>query len=114
MSTPDNGECLLYISMFLFCPSARAMKAPRNLPRLLWTLLLGMTTVPALPAQVPDAASAGERIHQLRELASRRHIKPYELLRNSAGEYPSERTVFRDVKTGTVLWKLSHNPGYNL
>lgn len=90
------------------------MKALRNHPRLLWPLLLGlMTTVPGLAAPEPDHALAGDRIDQLTELASRRHIKPYELLQNSAGEYPSERTIFRDVQTGTVIWKMSHNPGYN-
>jgi len=89
------------------------MKAPRNLPRLLGSLLLGITTVPALAAPEPNLSPAGDRIDQLSELASRRHIKPFELLQNSVGEYPSERTIFRDVQAGTVIWKMSHNPGYN-
>lgn len=89
------------------------MKALQNLPCLLGPLLLGMMIVPDLFAAEPDALSDGDRIDQLSELASRRHIKPFELLRTSAGEYPSERTIFRDVKTGTVIWKMSHNPGYN-
>jgi len=89
------------------------MKAPRNFSRFLCPLLLGVTTLPAFAALEPDPLPAGDRIDQLSELASRRHIKPYELLRTSAGEYPSERTVFRDVKTGAVIWKMSHNPGYN-
>lgn len=91
------------------------MKATWNLARLFWLLLLGsmMITVLALAAPEPGAAPAGDRIQQLSELASRRHIKPYELLQTSTGEYPSERTIFRDVKTGTVIWKMSHNPGYN-
>jgi hypothetical protein len=72
-----------------------------------------MMTVAGWSAPEPEAASAADRIQQLHELSERRHIKPYELLRTLAGEYPSERTIFRDVKTGTVIWKMSHNPGYN-
>ncbi len=89
------------------------MKTLRSLPRLLWPLLLGMTATPALAAPELDHSSAEERIDQLSELASRRHIKPFEGLRTSVGEYPSERTIFKDVTTGTVIWKMSHNPGYN-
>jgi hypothetical protein len=89
------------------------MKAPHDLPRILVSLLLGLTAVSGLAAPEPDHSSAEDRVNQLTELASRRHIKPYELLQNSAGEYPSERTIFRDVKAGTVIWKTSHNPGYN-
>ena len=86
------------------------MKALRHLPRLLWLSLLGITVASALAAQEP---SAEDRIQQLGELASRRHIKPFELLRTAAGEYPGERTLFKDVTTGAVIWKMSHNPGYN-
>ncbi|EDY19502.1 Fibronectin type III domain protein [Chthoniobacter flavus Ellin428] len=89
------------------------MKALRNLPRLLWPLLLGWMTSPAPAAPEPSHLPAEDRIDQLSELASRRHIKPYELLEIADGEYPSERVIFRDVKTGTVIWKMSHNPGYN-
>ena len=89
------------------------MKARRPLPHLLWPLLLGLTTILVHAAPDPGHSPAEDRIDQLTELATRRHIKPYELLRTSAGEYPSERLIFHDVTSGTVIWKLSHNPGYN-
>jgi hypothetical protein len=89
------------------------MKALPNLLRLVWAPLFGLMALSAQAAPEPDRSTAGDTIDQLSELASRRHIKPFELLRTSTGEYPSERLIFRDVKAGTVIWKLSHNPGYN-
>lgn len=89
------------------------MKATRNRARLHWPLLIGMMTAARALAATEPEPSPGDRIQQLSELATRRHIKPYELLQTPAGAYASERTIFRDVKTGTVLWKMSHNPGYN-
>ena len=52
-------------------------------------------------------------IQGLVQLAHRARIKPYNLLRSATDEYPSERVVFRDTTTGTVLWKMARNPGYN-
>jgi hypothetical protein len=58
-------------------------------------------------------AASADPIHKLTELDSRRHIKPFDLLKSSQGEYPGERVVFRDSSTGSEIWKLSRNPGYN-
>src|SRR5262245_44164676 len=99
-------------------PGRRVVKGTQRLRR---SLLLGTAicwacavargvtkTVETLkgPIEVDD-------IHRLVELDSRRRIKPYEMLRSERGEYPSERVVFRDSATGTELWKMSRNPGYN-
>src|SRR5262249_55203228 len=56
---------------------------------------------------------AGDPIHRLAELASRRMIKPFDLVQSASGEFPSERLVFRDTATGSEIWKLSRNPGFN-
>jgi hypothetical protein len=60
--------------------------------------------------QVPGRV---DPIHRLVELDSRTRIKPDDLLKSSTGEYPSGRLVFRDTATGNVMWKMTHNPGYN-
>jgi len=50
-----------------------------------------------------------ERCHGLVELDKRRHDKPYDLLREGEG-FASERTIFRDSKTGAEVWRMTHDP----
>jgi hypothetical protein len=96
------------------------MKFP---PLFAWLFL---TSLPlhSLRAENPPAPSrdapptiqqtpSGDPIHKLVELDSRRRIKPFELFKSAAGEYPSERLIFRDSATGNLVWKMSRNPGFN-
>lgn len=52
-------------------------------------------------------------IHALRALARRGHVRPFDKVAPKEGAWPSERVVFRDVATGTVVWRMSGNPGIN-
>jgi len=100
-------------------PDARSASLSLLIPRRtgrMWIDDVQLRTVTAFDDTVETLRSGADKagtIQRLDELARRTRIKPYDLLRSPQGDYPSERLVFRDAATGTVLWKMARNPGYN-
>lgn len=76
--------------------------------RLLSMLLLAGCLL--LPVRAVRAGEDPNRIQNLDELAMRTGEKPYHLLEKN-GLYPSERTIFNDVRTGAEVWRITSDPG---
>lgn len=75
------------------------------------TLRIALVCLFPLPAIATEVSRANP-IHGLVELSTRTRLKPFHLLADADGQYPTERVVFKDTATGATIWKMSRNPGY--